>query len=594
MGMNKVKNIKINSVVLLLFLVITISMIYPLAATGRIAAQVDWLFHAARVEQIYRNLSEGSLFTYIATSTFQSTGVGSFLFYPVIFIYPWAWLRFITTPVVAYYIWVGLFMFMTFVISYFSMLSFSKGKYLRSFIFALLYTLAPYRLYLGPASFVVGEYIASTFIPLAFLGFYHIICGDKRKWYWLTIGMTLLAYSHMLSILLISEIFTVLLLVALFTGKFDLKRSKYLLISAIATVILALPVIIPLLTDYFGKGITATYPGVGMIQNLGEVFTTSLSNTATSSSIGIVLLLVLLSGWRWIKQDSLEVPLYILAICLTLISTAIFPWKSFNGSFLALLQLPYRYLIYVVLLTAILGSRIIVELLTKYGALKTNWRRAMTILALLLVSLISYYGSISNLSDRLANTAKNKETIIKPLKADEQAILYAGILTNKNYQAQFDYWAQTGEVDYFPTKTLKKNHFLEYIIMDWDKAYRTNKDVYSIISGVTRINGQEMHIKPYAIANALQYQVELARKSKVDLPVVHYAHTAVTVDGKPAAYQNSKRNTIQLDLEKGKHTVIVDYLPSKVFFIGTKIALIGWGLLLIWIICQTCYFKRKN
>lgn len=594
MGMNRVKNIKINSVVLLLFLVITISMIYPLAATGRIAAQVDWLFHAARVEQIYRNLSEGSLFTYIATSTFQSTGVGSFLFYPVIFIYPWAWLRFITTPVVAYYVWVGLFMFVTFVISYFSMLSFSKGKYLRSFIFALLYTLAPYRLYLGPASFVVGEYIASTFIPLAFLGFYHIICGDKRKWYWLTIGMTLLAYSHMLSILLISEIFTVLLLVALFTGKFDLKRSKYLLISAIATVILALPVIIPLLTDYFGKGITATYPGVGMIQNLGEVFTTSLSNTATSSSIGIVLLLVLLSGWRWIKQDSLEVPLYILAICLTLISTAIFPWKSFNDSFLALLQLPYRYLIYVVLLTAILGSRIIVELLTKYGALKTNWRRAMTILALLLVSLISYYGSISNLSDRLANTAKNKETIIKPLKADEQAILYAGILTNKNYQAQFDYWAQTGEVDYFPTKTLKKDHFLEYIIMDWDKAYRTNKDVYSIISGVTRINGQEMHIKPYASANALQYQVELARKSKVDLPVVHYAHTVVTVDGKPVAYQNSKRNTVQLDLEKGKHTVVVGYVPSKVFFIGTKIALTGWGLLLIWIICQTCYFKRKN
>lgn len=594
MGMNRVKNIKINSVVLLLFLVITISMIYPLAATGRIAAQVDWLFHAARVEQIYRNLSEGSLFTYIATSTFQSTGVGSFLFYPVIFIYPWAWLRFITTPVVAYYVWVGLFMFVTFVISYFSMLSFSKGKYLRSFIFALLYTLAPYRLYLGPASFVVGEYIASTFIPLAFLGFYHIICGDKRKWYWLTIGMTLLAYSHMLSILLISEIFTVLLLVALFTGKFDLKRSKYLLISAIATVILALPVIIPLLTDYFGKGITATYPGVGMIQNLGEVFTTSLSNTATSSSIGIVLLLVLLSGWRWIKQDSLEVPLYILAICLTLISTAIFPWKSFNDSFLALLQLPYRYLIYVVLLTAILGSRIIVELLTKYGALKTNWRRAMTILALLLVSLISYYGSISNLSDRLANTAKNKETIIKPLKADEQAILYAGILTNKNYQAQFDYWAQTGEVDYFPTKTLKKDHFLEYIIMDWDKAYRTNKDVYSIISGVTRINGQEMHIKPYASANALQYQVELARKSKVDLPVVHYAHTVVTVDGKPVAYQNSKRNTVQLDLEKGKHTVVVGYVPSKVFFIGTKIALIGWGLLLIWIICQTCCFKRKN
>ena len=107
MGMNRMKNIKTNSIVLLIFLVITVCMIYPLVATGRIAAQVDWLFHAARVEQIYRNLSEGSLFTYIATSTFQSTGVGSFLFYPVIFIYPWAWLRFITTPIAAYYIWGG-------------------------------------------------------------------------------------------------------------------------------------------------------------------------------------------------------------------------------------------------------------------------------------------------------------------------------------------------------------------------------------------------------------------------------------------------------------------------------------------------------
>lgn len=594
MGMNRMKNIKTNSIVLLIFLVITVCMIYPLVATGRIAAQVDWLFHAARVEQIYRNLSEGSLFTYIATSTFQSTGVGSFLFYPVIFIYPWAWLRFITTPIAAYYIWVGAFMFMTFVISYFSMLSFSKGKYLRSFIFALLYTLAPYRLYLGPASFVVGEYIASTFIPLAFLGFYHIVCGDKRKWYWLTIGMTLLAYSHILSILLISEIFTILLLVAFFKGDLDLKRAKYLLISAGVTVILVLPVIIPLVTDYFGKGITATYPGVGMIQNLGEVFTTSLSNTATSSSIGIVLLLVLLSGWKWIKQDSLELLLYILAICLTLISTAIFPWKSFNGSFLALLQLPYRYLIYVVLLTAILGSRVIVELLAKYGSLKTNWRKAMTVLTVLLVSLISYYGSISNLSDRLANTAKNKEMVIKPLKADEQAILYSGILTDKNYQAQFNYWAQTGEVDYFPTKTLRKNHFLEYIVMDWDKAYRTNKDVYSIISGITRINGQEMRIKPYASANALRYQVELTRRGKIDLPVVHYVHTVVSVDGKQVSYQNSKRNTVQLELEKGSHTVTIGYLPSKAFFIGIKIALLGWGLLLLWIIVQTWYFKHKK
>ena len=43
-------------------------MIYPLAATGKISASVDWLFHSARVEQIYDNLRQGCKFTFIATA----------------------------------------------------------------------------------------------------------------------------------------------------------------------------------------------------------------------------------------------------------------------------------------------------------------------------------------------------------------------------------------------------------------------------------------------------------------------------------------------------------------------------------------------
>lgn len=84
--------------------------------------------------------------------------------------------------------------------------------------------------------------------------------------------------------------------------------------------------------------------------------------------------------------------------------------------------------------------------------------------------LLGDFGSISNLTDRLASTEKNKATVLKKLAPGEQKILYAGLLNNKNYQYQFDYWVQTGEVDYFPTKTLKKDHFLEYIVMDWGKS----------------------------------------------------------------------------------------------------------------------------
>ena len=146
-------------------------MIYPLVATGRIAAQVDWLFHAARVEQIYRNLSEGSLFTYIATSTFQKYRCRViFILSSDLYLSLGMVAFYYNTNSCLLYLGGGIYVYDLRDQLFFYAIFF-EGKYLRSFIFALLYTLAPYRLYLGPASFVVGEYIASTFIPLAFLGF---------------------------------------------------------------------------------------------------------------------------------------------------------------------------------------------------------------------------------------------------------------------------------------------------------------------------------------------------------------------------------------------------------------------------------------
>lgn len=69
----------------LLFLAITIIMIAPCIYEGKLVANADWLFHASRVEQISQNIHNGQLLTFIASSTFHHTGVGSFLFYPYFF-----------------------------------------------------------------------------------------------------------------------------------------------------------------------------------------------------------------------------------------------------------------------------------------------------------------------------------------------------------------------------------------------------------------------------------------------------------------------------------------------------------------------------
>ena len=45
----------------------------------------------------------------------------------------------------------------------------------------------------------VGEFTAFAFVPLVFLGLWSILCGDKKKWLCLPVGLTFLLVSHVLS-----------------------------------------------------------------------------------------------------------------------------------------------------------------------------------------------------------------------------------------------------------------------------------------------------------------------------------------------------------------------------------------------------------
>ena len=62
----------------------TVWMIYPLAATGKISASVDWLFHSARVEQIYDNLRQGCNLLLLQQRPFSTQGLDRSYFIPMV------------------------------------------------------------------------------------------------------------------------------------------------------------------------------------------------------------------------------------------------------------------------------------------------------------------------------------------------------------------------------------------------------------------------------------------------------------------------------------------------------------------------------
>ena len=122
----RLKNKKYLAVVgIILF---TIIMIIPFLKIGQLGVHSDWSFHSARVQQIYLNLKRGHLFTYIATDTFSKVGNANFLFYPVVFLYPWVFLKFVFAPITAYLIYVWLIFLTTGLIAFFCMQSFNNPK----------------------------------------------------------------------------------------------------------------------------------------------------------------------------------------------------------------------------------------------------------------------------------------------------------------------------------------------------------------------------------------------------------------------------------------------------------------------------------
>lgn len=89
---------------LIIFLLLSFADLYIYFKMNTVLLGTDTLFHYSRVQEIYENLKHGAFFTWISTRYFQQTGVGSYLFYPDIFLYFWALLKFIFPPVQAFYV----------------------------------------------------------------------------------------------------------------------------------------------------------------------------------------------------------------------------------------------------------------------------------------------------------------------------------------------------------------------------------------------------------------------------------------------------------------------------------------------------------
>ena len=537
-------------------------MIFPFWHTSQMAICSDWAFHSARVQQIYDNIKAGHWLTFIGTTQFEQVGSANFLFYPTLFLYPWALLKFVFAPVQAYFVYVLLMYWTTVSIAYWSMYQFSKSK-LRSLIFALLYLIVPYHLYLTLDNYVLGEALGFMFLPLVVLGTYQLLV--KNQWKVLAVGMALVMYSHVVSALISCEVIAALAIVK-FTidRRIDWDAVINFIKAGCISLLLVLCELVPFLTDY--NGINQPAPGFNLSVGLGQVIEQAANNQPTNNGgIGLVLLIVALFGWR-VCQTKVDWTVYAFGVTITVMTTSFIPWHYIAQTPLATIQFPYRYNCYAALFLSIIGSKLIAQLIEQH-----HWSQTRSAGLLALCSLFLFFGTSQIDIERNQNIHGDVQFLTQK-KSKLYDTLHHGsdrpmIVTNQTYNRQFDYGIIYGETDYWPTAAMP--HALK--TLNWNLKKSSFKE-----HGV-----QLLYVKP----NELTYEINARNQTKTQLPTLAYRHSQVRVHQGRWKQAQSKNGLINIETVPHSRTVVsVRYQPSNLYWIAmlisgcTWIALIGTSI----------------
>lgn len=192
----------------------------------------DFLFHFGRMENYFEAVKRGNLFPKVFPLMAGGSGYGVDIFYPSLPLLPYAFFRLFSNSFVAYKGYIFFIYLLTLFTSLISSLRIFKTMSARLFyIFA--YVLNPYlfiNIFLRGA---FGEAIAISILPICFLGTWEIFKGNKKKWWILSIGMSLLLMCHLISTLLYALFLAILFITYLFSK----ERFAYFIALAKAAVL---------------------------------------------------------------------------------------------------------------------------------------------------------------------------------------------------------------------------------------------------------------------------------------------------------------------------------------------------------------------
>lgn len=490
----------------------------------------DVYYQFQRTQGISKSLKEG-LLPSISTINFGEIGYAVNIFYPWITLLPFGIVSlFNGNPISAFYMALFIYFLASLLISHYSMYEFS-GSHLQALIFTLIYNFSTYRLIDLLSRAALAEYIATIFLPLCFLGFYETFFRNYHKWYLFALGFGAIILTHVLTTFMTMLIFIVFLLFNFMKIK-PFKEHTTALIKAVVTTILITsiytgPFILEELFQKFPKPDPQILKGLELTKFLKVTMQSNASRFVEGNlyNPGLIVLVILIVGAIYfVKFNSLNKKIYLMGLALFLISTNLFPWNVLQNTPISVIQYPYRLLIFATLFAAVSGSLMITELVHQRD-IKIQW--GVAVLCGILMMVI-WFGSFK--SATIHTMISDPHGVIDTAMIDEDRI-------PDSYLNQ-----------YVPKETL---NYLSSVTEH--QMYINDK----VVKAVPRDNRDTAVLK----INKLQ------KGDDINLPIIRYRLTRVSVNGRPVPFWTSTRGTIEFKVKQSSRNnrVVVSYGSGKLY-----------------------------
>ncbi len=523
----------------------------------------DFYFHFKRFTVLTEAIRNGSFPVYIDYSSIDGYGYLTRCFYSDFILIPFAIIAIFTTPLFGFQVLIFTSTILCGVFTYITVNTVFKSSFAAT-VSAILFTFCIYRLLDVFHRFAVGEAVSFTFIPIVFLGLYHIIKGDYRKWYIIAIGYSLMIFTHVLSTVLMFGTMMIILIICYKPLLAERKRIVYLILAGVVTIVITSYYLLPMLEQVFSntfyydtnKVIFPWYNRLTTDRLINGLFSGFVyPKDAFLPGIGAILAFGVLIR-LFVKEKSVllrYVDVGVLIGAFYIFATSsYFPWGTFPFNRFAVIQFPWRLLEFTSFFFAVAIGFYLSRLVC------SQYRKLVALGVVIALTVVMMVGD-SQLY-KATNYPMRKVTALNLNKVKD---------VNPQVGNPYFYF-QMGSLEYIPSR--------------FPSPYYVRERGDSVLSK----NENTIIRNFYRDKEVTGFDVEIATADSLEIPLFYYKGYTAMLGDKVLPVTESSKGLVQIPVDSSG--------SIKVYYAGTILQKMGWYITIVAVfaLCIYIFVQRRK